>query len=51
MGGQPAQTAHSRAGRLTSCEAAEVIGRPKPVEIIEDPDFVGAFLIKKAKKC
>jgi hypothetical protein len=31
--------------------AAEAIGRPKPVEIIEDPDFVGAILIKKAEKC
>jgi hypothetical protein len=31
--------------------ARKAIGQPKPLEIIEDPDFVGAFLIKKAKKC
>lgn len=31
--------------------AGKMIGRPKVVEIIEDPDFAGAFLIEKAKKC
>jgi hypothetical protein len=42
----------SRAGLGNSHRVAgKMIGRPKVVEIIEDPDFAGAFLIEKAKKC